>query len=626
MFCPHCGTQLPDGNKFCTGCGASLAEAAEVVRETAAPQPEPVYAPPAQEFVPNYAQQTYAAAATAPAPKKKGKTGLIVGLSSAIVVIAALVCAFFFWIQPNFLSDEAKYDKAMEEAAEALDAGDYEAAVAAYKTALGFADGDEQKKEIYLARAEAYMDAEEYEDAIADYEAALEIDEDQKKVWALMADAYVALEDVEKAIETLNDGYAATEADSLLEKVGELTAPAGEDTPAPDTDTPGGNTPADPQPGTPTQPDAPATEDPSTDPGYDSNDDRISIGGYEFDLDETYIDLSYCGLTDADIGNLARFVELEQLNLSGNEITDLSPLAGLTSLCDLTIDYNPVESLEPLSGLTNLEWFSAESCELTSLDGLENCREMYRLYLYDNNITDISAIANMYALEKLTLWDNPVSDISPLANLTSLTYLDLDSTNVDDVTPLFGLVNLESLYLSGDYVDDSDWEMLYAVLPLYGGSGEISEPVEEGEYFDYSDLYIGVNSWSDFCHEDADGMLEGYAVDLGIEIADALGLTPEFYGITDKTQLMVMLESGEIDIYIDVLTADEAYELAAEFGMNVVLSDPFLTMDGEPYCIVTTGYYYNLDDMLNEAIAMLRETGFLDDIFDYWSEYDYSNW
>lgn len=38
MFCPKCGTQNPDGSKFCSGCGQSLAPASQ---PASAPQPAP---------------------------------------------------------------------------------------------------------------------------------------------------------------------------------------------------------------------------------------------------------------------------------------------------------------------------------------------------------------------------------------------------------------------------------------------------------------------------------------------------------------------------------------------------------------------------------------------------------
>lgn len=45
MFCPNCGKSVPDGSKFCDGCGTSMVE-----------QAAPVYAPAAKE---GYAQNNY---------------------------------------------------------------------------------------------------------------------------------------------------------------------------------------------------------------------------------------------------------------------------------------------------------------------------------------------------------------------------------------------------------------------------------------------------------------------------------------------------------------------------------------------------------------------------------------
>lgn len=42
MFCPKCGTQNPDGSKFCSGCGQPLAPATQSASQPAsAPQPAP---------------------------------------------------------------------------------------------------------------------------------------------------------------------------------------------------------------------------------------------------------------------------------------------------------------------------------------------------------------------------------------------------------------------------------------------------------------------------------------------------------------------------------------------------------------------------------------------------------
>ena len=63
MFCENCGNKLPDGAKFCGGCGAKTepAQPAYTAADAPAPArpvPPPAYAPTAQT-APSY-QQTYA--------------------------------------------------------------------------------------------------------------------------------------------------------------------------------------------------------------------------------------------------------------------------------------------------------------------------------------------------------------------------------------------------------------------------------------------------------------------------------------------------------------------------------------------------------------------------------------
>jgi hypothetical protein len=64
MFCLNCGTQLEDGLKFCTQCGARLG--GETAAQT--PSPQAAYTPPAE-----------------PAPKKTGAKGKTVVLVCNII-------------------------------------------------------------------------------------------------------------------------------------------------------------------------------------------------------------------------------------------------------------------------------------------------------------------------------------------------------------------------------------------------------------------------------------------------------------------------------------------------------------------------------------------------------------
>ena len=69
----------------------------------------------------------------------------------------------------------------------------------------------------------------------------------------------------------------------------------------------------------------------------------------------TWLDLSACKITDLYLLPLAELTNLEDLDLSYNEITDLSPLADLTNLEDLDLSSNEITDLSPLARLTNLK-------------------------------------------------------------------------------------------------------------------------------------------------------------------------------------------------------------------------------------------------------------------------------
>lgn len=80
MFCPHCGTQLPDGSKFCASCGANLETAPAQPEQTASPAPEAKPAPAP-------------AAATAVSTTKKVHMKMPKFLAAGIVILILIVVA-----------------------------------------------------------------------------------------------------------------------------------------------------------------------------------------------------------------------------------------------------------------------------------------------------------------------------------------------------------------------------------------------------------------------------------------------------------------------------------------------------------------------------------------------------
>ena len=76
MFCTNCGNEILEGSKFCTKCGAPLDSAA-------------INAPAEAKPVSDKAAGDTPAAG--PAPSKKKRTGLVVGVVAAVLVALAAV-------------------------------------------------------------------------------------------------------------------------------------------------------------------------------------------------------------------------------------------------------------------------------------------------------------------------------------------------------------------------------------------------------------------------------------------------------------------------------------------------------------------------------------------------------
>lgn len=102
------------------------------------------------------------------APKKKSKAGLIIGIIAAVVVIGGGAGAGVWWMTTG--SPDAKYSKAMEEAAACVANEDYDEAVALYENAYEIKPENSEPMQaitdLYLTRAKEAVKEEDYETAL----------------------------------------------------------------------------------------------------------------------------------------------------------------------------------------------------------------------------------------------------------------------------------------------------------------------------------------------------------------------------------------------------------------------------------------------------------------------------
>ena len=153
--------------------------------------------------------------------------------------------------------------------------------------------------------------------------------------------------------------------------------------------------------------------------------------------------------TATDLSDLRHMLYLEDLTISGQEITDLAFLEGMTHLKRLDLSGCTVHAdLDILRTLPALEELSLQGCSISSLAFLEGAPALKHLDLSGNAIGNLSALASISTLQTLVLADNAVSDVKPLAGLTELTHLNLSENVLTDMAPLGACAKLTELDVS----------------------------------------------------------------------------------------------------------------------------------------------------------------------------------
>ncbi|MBY7125365.1 leucine-rich repeat domain-containing protein [Bacillus sp. 16GRE42] len=96
-----------------------------------------------------------------------------------------------------------------------------------------------------------------------------------------------------------------------------------------------------------------------------------------------------------DITGLEYMTNLENLTLEGVGLKNIEFISNLKQLNDVNVSYNQIEDVTPLSSLKNLQW----------------------LNLTDNRIKDVTVLGSMLDLLSLKLAENEIRDVRPLIQL-----------------------------------------------------------------------------------------------------------------------------------------------------------------------------------------------------------------
>jgi hypothetical protein len=155
--------------------------------------------------------------------------------------------------------------------------------------------------------------------------------------------------------------------------------------------------------------------------------------------------LRHLYLNDTKVNNisaLGALRDLRDLNLSRSKVNDISPLASAVSLEDLDIGNTPVQDIAALAPLVNLTYLNLSNSSVTDIAALKDLKKLSFLFLNKTSIAEITALRNAKRLQLLELSDTAVTDISPLSALLLLRRLTIRRTPVRDISSLSHLKHL----------------------------------------------------------------------------------------------------------------------------------------------------------------------------------------
>ncbi|MDQ8204497.1 leucine-rich repeat domain-containing protein [Pelagicoccus sp. SDUM812003] len=152
----------------------------------------------------------------------------------------------------------------------------------------------------------------------------------------------------------------------------------------------------------------------------------------------------------SSLSGLEHATNLEELVVSGSDVSSLQPILNLPNLQTLYIDGGYLSGPIDLSDASSLRFLTLADCGLTSLPSFSS--SVVNLSLSGNEIIDLAPLAASTQLEFLSLSYNRISDISPIADLSELRSLYLDNNLIRDVGSLEGLDQLSDLQIYSNHL------------------------------------------------------------------------------------------------------------------------------------------------------------------------------
>ncbi|PFH53866.1 hypothetical protein AMATHDRAFT_78647 [Amanita thiersii Skay4041] len=162
------------------------------------------------------------------------------------------------------------------------------------------------------------------------------------------------------------------------------------------------------------------------------------------------------------------------LSVAFNCLTGLTSYSHLTNLENLDISRNEVESLRQLACLRHLHELKADGNKIASLEGLERMDGLVKLSIQGNCIQSINLRQFKWTrLEMLNMSRNHLEAIQGLASLQSLIALNLDNNQLEELKADGYISKLRILRISGNRLQELNAASFPNLRTLYADNNSL---------------------------------------------------------------------------------------------------------------------------------------------------------
>jgi hypothetical protein len=152
------------------------------------------------------------------------------------------------------------------------------------------------------------------------------------------------------------------------------------------------------------------------------------------------------------IDQLYRFVEIDSLDISGQNLTDLSPLEALRGLKYVNISNTRISKLGPISNVTFLEHLDISNTLTSDIQFIKYSDRLKHLDISNTRIEEISELANLKAIHTLKADKTPIMSFAVLNEFKNIETLSLIESGFNNAENIKELVKLKDLNLSKNYL------------------------------------------------------------------------------------------------------------------------------------------------------------------------------